>query len=237
MVDLTYPFDENAAKYPIFKSFEFQVTVNESFPNGVWIQSEEYSSTTHAGTHMDAPAHFVPAGTTIDQIKLDRFIGPAAVIDIAQRAAVDPDTEVTVGDLLAWEELAGRTLDGTIIFMRSGWGAKYRNATAYYGTPDNDVSKLRFPGFSPEAARWLVENRNIRGTGVDTLSLDRGISEDFWAHRMLLGNEIFILENVANLEKMPLYGATVYVMPMKIAGASGAPTRVVATYPDLIFNP
>ncbi|KAF8777845.1 Isatin hydrolase like protein [Argiope bruennichi] len=236
MVDLTHTVDETARHYPLFKDFELTVLENGTREERFWLQTEEHSSTTHAGTHMDAPSHFTPGGLNIDQIPIDQFIGPAAVIDITQRASLDPDTGATVNDLIHWENTTGKSLDGTIILIRSGWGSKYHNITAYAGTAERDITKMVFPGLEPEAAQWLVDNRKIKGIGVDTISFDKGTSLDFLSHQILLGHGIFGLENVANMELIPIYGATLHVMPMKMAKASGSPTRVVATFPDVIFS-
>ncbi|GFT37507.1 uncharacterized protein NPIL_513881 [Nephila pilipes] len=235
MVDMTYVFDENAHRYPLFRKFNMSVTVNGTTDAGIWIRSEEYVSSTHAGTHMDAPSHFIMNGINIDQIPISQFIAPAAVIDITEKVSLNPDSGATIDDLINWESITGHSLNGTIILFRSGWGQKYYNTTAYLGTSDNDVNKMIYPGIEPEAAQWLVDNRNIKGIGVDTLSFDKGTTIDFRSHLILLGRGIFGLENVANMEEIPIHGAMLYVLPMKIAGASGAPTRVIATFPEVIF--
>lgn len=194
------------------------------------------TTATHMGTHMDSPSHFVPGGLDVDRIALEDFIAPAAVINIASRAAEESEASVTVQDLKDWERMTGQSLDGTVVLMNSGWGAKWEDRTQFIGTTEEDSSKLRFPGFSGEAAQWLVDHRNIKGVGVDTLSIDVGTSRDFPSHIAILSKGLYALENVANVDKIPAYGALLYVFPMKISRASGAPTRVVATYPKVIFQ-
>ncbi|GFY59709.1 isatin hydrolase [Trichonephila inaurata madagascariensis] len=235
MVDLTYVYDERSHRYPIFRKFNFTVTVNGTTDAGIWIRSEEYTSSTHTGTHMDAPSHFIKDGINIDQIPITQFVAPAAVIDITEKASQNPDSEATIDDLTHWESITGHSLNGKILLFKSGWGSKYYNSTAYLGTSDDGVTNMVYPGISPEAAQWLVDNRNIKGVGVDTLSFDKGTSQDFGSHQILLGHGVFGLENVANMEEVPIHGAMLYVLPMKIAGASGAPTRVIATFPEVIF--
>lgn len=239
MIDLTYVFDETTPHHPMHKPYQMTLLHNQTFRDtAVWLQLEDMFSATHAGTHMDAPAHFKKGGITMEQIDITRFVAPAAVIDITERASQDPNAEVTVGDLLAWEATTGQTLNGSIVLMRSGWGKKWTNSTEFYGTPiHDDISELRFPGISPDAARWLIDNRNINGVGVDTLSFDRGQSDDFLSHVLLLGHGLFGLENVANMEELPIYGATLYVFPMKLGRASGAPTRIVASIPKVVYGP
>ncbi|GIY54251.1 uncharacterized protein CDAR_172091 [Caerostris darwini] len=197
---------------------------------------EDYSASVHLGTHMDAPAHFDPNGTAVDKIPIRHFVAPAAVIDITAKAELDPDCGATVEDLLHWERLTGQSLNQTIVLLKSGWGQKWNNMTAYIGSTEADINKMHFPGFSEESARWLVENRNVYGIGSETISFDRGAANTFPAHQIFLGHGIFGLENVANLDKIPIYGAKLYVMPMKIGKGSGAPTRVIAVFPNVIFS-
>ena len=95
-----------------------------------------------------------------------------------------------------------------------------------------DVTKLRFPGLSPLAAQWLVDHRRIRAIGIDTASIDHGPSTHFGAHVVLCTGNVPIFENVATLDALPEQGAFVIALPMKIAGGSGGPLRIVARLPD-----
>ncbi|KAF8777850.1 isatin hydrolase-like [Argiope bruennichi] len=238
MVDMSYRFDDTTLHFPGTKEFEIIVVRNGTMEeNGIWVQSEEYSSSTHVGTHMDAPAHFTKGGLTIDQIPVHRFIAPAAVIDITAKAQLDRDAEATVEDLLHWESITGQTLNETIVLLKTGWGKKWNNRTDFFGTPENDATKLHFPGLAPDAATWLVENRNIYGIGTETLSFEKGATRTYPVHQTLLGHGIYGLENVANVDKIPIYGAKLYVLPMKVGRASGAPTRIIATYPIILDPP
>ncbi|GFV53046.1 isatin hydrolase [Trichonephila clavipes] len=185
---------------------------------------------------MDAPAHFSKNGITIDQIPLSRLVAPAAVVDITAKANDDPDAEATVQDLQQWESTTGQSLNETILLLRSGWGKKWGDREAFFGTAGDDPTQLHHPGLAPDAARWLVENRNVFGIGVDTLSFDQGPSITKEVHQILLGHGLFGIENMANMEQLPIYGATLYVMPMKVGDASGAPTRVIATFPEVLFD-
>lgn len=185
---------------------------------------------------MDAPCHMAKGKWCIDEIPLDRLRGPAAVIDITDKAEADPDALVEVEDLELWEEIAGRSLDGTIVIMRSGWGKRWNDREAFMGTADNDTTKLHFPGISNKAAQWLVDNRKIYGLATEALSLDNGKSTDFMSHRILLGDNIYGVENLANVEEIPIVGAYLHVMPMKIGKGGGAPTRIFASYPKVIHK-
>ncbi|GFT37510.1 kynB [Nephila pilipes] len=236
MVDMTYTFDETTLNYPGMKKFDITTLVNGTTDQGFWLRYEEFSVGIHVGTHMDAPAHFSKNGITIHDIPVSRLIAPAAVIDITAKAELDPDAEATVEDLLRWESVTGQSLNETILLLRCGWGKKWGDQEAFFGTSDNDPNNLHFPGLAPDAARWMVENRNILGIGTETLSFDNGPSVNKDVHQILLGHGLFGIENIANMDKIPIYGATLYVMPMKIGDASGAPTRIVATFPEIMFD-
>ena len=95
----------------------------------------------------------------------------------------------------------------------------------------DDVANLHFPGFSKEAAEWLVRERDIDAIGVDTASIDHGPSRDFRVHRIINGADKPAFENVAHVGDLPASGATVIALPMKIGGGSGAPLRIIAVLP------
>ncbi len=167
----------------------------------------------HVGTHMDAPAHFAEGKWRSHEIPFERLAGEAVVIDITQKANNDADAMVEVSDLEAWEKQYGRIPDGAVVVMYSGWGEKYAdNPDKYFGVPNpKEAFKtaglsfgkiVHYPGFSGEAARWLVKNRNIHGVASDTVSLDRGQTPGLDAHLAFLGNNIWGLENVAHVHKL-----------------------------------
>ena len=182
---------------------------------------------------MDAPAHFAEGKWHVSDIPVKNLIGPAVVIDISAKASVDSDSELVLQDIVHWENQYGRIPDGAIIFMYSGWGAKWPNKVEYFGSANyNDTKTLHFPGFHPDAVNWLINNRIIVGLGVDTASIDHGQSVAYMGHRLAYSTNVYGLENVANLHLLPTAGATVYAMPMKIKSGSGAPCRIVAMLPD-----
>jgi len=182
----------------------------------------------HHGTHLDAPAHFAPKGGTAERLGAPSLIVPAAVIDLRERARKDADAAVTVDDLKAWEKAHGRLPKQCGVFLNSGWDAKAGDARAFLGQDDSKT--LHFPGFSKEAGEFLLQEREVAGLAVDTLSLDFGASKEFAVHKLWLGAGKWGLECVANLSKLPPAGATVFVGAPKVSGASGGPTRVLAVW-------
>jgi kynurenine formamidase len=141
---------------------------------------------------------------------------------------------VTTADIEAWEAEHGRTVDDLIVLLRTGFGRFWPDRVRYMGTDERGaeaVAKLHFPGLDPEAARWLVENRSIKAIGLDTPSIDYGQSTLFESHQVLFADNIPAFENVAGLDELPAEGFYVISLPMKIAGGSGGPLRIIALVP------
>jgi len=221
--DLTHTFTSKLPVFPAFKPVQirpkFSIAKDGFFAN-------EIAFDEHTGTHMDAPVHFVANTPTADRLPAERFVAPLAVVTIEARAAKDADAMVTVDDLLAWEKAHGRLPRGAFVAMRSGWDARIGNAARFLNKDAKGT--MHAPGFSEEAARFLVAERDIVGAGVDTLSLDKAEAQKFVAHLALLGGGKYGVELIANLGGVPPAGATIIVGAPKHEGASGGPARVYA---------
>ena len=232
VIDLTYNFDETTIYWPTAKPFVWEKESWGTSAGGYWYTAARYSASEHGGTHFDSPIHFGEGKATTDQIPLSQLIGPAVVIDIAPACAKDADYRLSADDINAWEKTHGRIPDGSIVLIHTGWGKFWPNKKSYLGsdTP-GDTAHLHFPGISREAAELLAKQRKIDGVGIDTASMDYGQSKDFIAHQVLNGANIYGLENIANLERVPAVGATLIALPMKIKGGTGGPARVIALLP------
>ncbi|MEV6632062.1 cyclase family protein [Actinoplanes sp. NPDC051470] len=216
--DLTHPY---TTSFPAFEPDEAprRETYATIEDDGYYMQ--EWRIIEHTGTHVDAPGHFIPGGRLSTELRLAELITPAVVVDIAARAAREPDTMVTVDDLQRYERRHGRIPDGAAVLMYSGWAAKAGDASAY---------RSHFPGFSVEACEWLLRRRRIRSLGVDTLSIDPAPSETFDVHLALLGADRYGLENLAHLDRMPPAGATIVVGLIPYEQGSGGQARIFATW-------
>jgi kynurenine formamidase len=181
---------------------------------------------------MDAPVHFAEGGQGLDQVPLRQLVAPGVVLDVGRLAATDPDYRLRVADLLAWEARNGPIPAGAIVLLRTGWSARWPDRRRYLGddTP-GDASHLHFPSYGEEAARLLVDRRRVGALGVDTASIDYGPSKDFLVHQVAAAAGVPGLENLASLEELPERGAWIVALPMKIAGGSGGPLRIVALLP------
>jgi kynurenine formamidase len=233
-VDLTHPFDGDAIYWPTAEGFELVEVADGVTDAGFYYAANRFSAAEHGGTHMDAPIHFHEGGASVEEVALERMIGPAAVVDVRDAVGSDADYRVTVDDLLAWEEVHGRIPAGALVLIRTGWERHWPDPERYLGTArrgQEAVSELHFPGLHPDAARWLVEERTVDAVGLDTPSIDHGPSTGFMAHRILYAAGVPGLENLARLGELPATGAYVVALPMKIAGGSGAPLRIVGVVP------
>lgn len=233
LVDLTWAFDEQTLYWPTSPtSFEIRQLAYGATPGGWFYASNSVCTPEHGGTHLDAPIHFAEGRRTADQIPLEQLLAPAVVLDVSAKAAANADYRLTAEDVRAWESQHGAIAAGTIVLLRTGWGARWPDRKRYFGddTP-GATDNLHFPSYGEDAARLLVEDRRVAALGVDTASIDYGQSSDFIVHRIANGANVPGFENVAHLERLPARGAFVIALPMKIAGGSGGPLRIVAAVP------
>jgi kynurenine formamidase len=234
-VDLTHDYAADTLYWPTADGFALEVEFKGVTPQGYFYAANRFRTSEHGGTHLDAPIHFARDRRTVDRIPLDQLIGAAAVVDVRSACAADPDHEVGVGELQAWEQRHGRIPDGAILLLNTGFAARWPDAVRYLGTAEKGpaaVAKLRFPGLAPAAARWLATERRLKAVGIDTASIDHGPSTHFGSHVILCGGNVPIFENLADLAGLPEQGTFVVALPMKIAGGSGGPLRIVARLPD-----
>jgi kynurenine formamidase len=235
-IDLTHDFSSETIYWPTSQPFRLDTVFRGMTDKGFFYAAYQFCAAEHGGTHIDAPVHFADGRNTLDQIPLEQLIGAGVTIDASKRAMADRDYQVGIEDFAAWESENGKIAQNAIVLLNTGYGQYWPDRMKYMGTdrlgPDA-VRELHFPGLHPEAARWLVENRKIRGIGLDTPSIDYGQSELFESHRILFDKNIPAFENVANLDKLPATGAIVFAMPMKIKGGSGGPLRIMALIPDI----
>lgn len=223
IVDLSHVFTVNVPTYDptAIPWREDYVTIAE---NGYYMQQWNFYE--HTGTHVDIPAHFVEGGDTVDNYAADLLVSPAIVIDIAAKAEADPDALLTVEDLQAWESANGEIPPGALVCMYSGWETRYNDVIAFRNAGEDGV--MHFPGFSGDAAAFLVEERDIHGIAVDTLSLDNGVSTTFDVHFTILSAGKYGIENIANLAQIKDRQAMVMVGVPRWEAGSGGPARVLA---------
>ncbi len=234
LVDLTHAFDESTVYWPTGEGFQLRQDAAGVTDKGYYYSANTFTAAEHGGTHIDAPIHFFQGRRTVDQISLEQLIAPAVLVDVREQCDANRDYQISVADLRAWEEKHGRQLVDVVVLLRTGYAKHWPDREQYLGTSaqgEEAVKDLHFPGLSPEAAKWLVEQRAPLLVGIDTASIDYGQSTHFQTHVTLFEHNVPALENVNITDVIPAVDFTLIALPIKIAGGSGGPTRVVAVVP------
>ncbi|MGH0003334.1 cyclase family protein [Pseudovibrio ascidiaceicola] len=193
-----------------------------------------FTCSEHTGTHFDAPIHWISGrdlpNNTVDSIPPEHFVGPVVVIDCSEGSAQDDDFELTPEIIAAWEAEHGCIPAESWVFMRTDWSK--RRGAAYLNMSDDGPHS---PGPTPEAVRFLIEERNIRGFGTETVGTDAGqgahYTPPYPAHFYLHGAGKYGLQCMCNLDQLPATGAMILCAPLKIKNGTGSPLRVLALVP------
>jgi arylformamidase len=217
IIDLTYDIKEGMLSFPSHWHIPVEVSIlgRHSLEHR---ETRKVVFSTHTGTHIDAPAHFIKNGKTLSDIPLEKLVGQAVLIDLSFAKVGD---EIGV-DILK-EKLKKYSDIKKIVFFFD-WG-QYWDHEKFY---DN------WPHFSKDAIKYLAK-LNIDFIGMDTPSPD--FYENGWKsksdspnHKILLAKEIVICEYMANLDKIEKDIFELYVLPIKLEGSDGAPARCIAVY-------
>ena len=186
----------------------------------------------HTGTHFDAPAHWITGrglpNAHTDTIPPQLLIAPACVIDCAPEVEANADFLLEPARIEAWEAEHGRIPAGSWVLMRTGWSRR-EDPGAFLNASETGP---HVPGPSVACMRFLVEQRDIRGWGVEAVGTDAGqafaFEPPFPAHNLLHGAGKFGLASVCQLDQLPPKGAVLITPPLKIENGSGSPLRVLA---------
>ncbi len=185
----------------------------------------------HTGTHFDAPNHWVTGKDRDDvaSVPAARLVAPAAVVDVSDRVAEDPDFVLEVEDVQAWEAAHGPLPAGGWLFVRTGWDARSSSQEDYLNADD---AGPHTPGLSVACARWVAQESQVIGLGVETVGTDAGAAAGFDpmfpCHTMMHGAGKYGLTQLQNLAELPPTGAVVVAGPLRIVSGSGSPARVLA---------
>lgn len=188
--------------------------------------SRTFSTQEHYGTHLDAPAHFAAGAWTVEQIPAERLVRPLVVLDVREHVKKDEDYAITADDISQWEHLHGPVPFGAVVLACTGWEERWAEPISFRNQRGDGLT--HYPGYSLEAAEFLVTSRGVVGLGIDTMSVDIGVTATYPVHLFTSKQSIYHLENVANLGTVPASGATIVVAPIKLENGSGGPVRLFA---------
>lgn len=212
------------------KLIDLSLTISESIPNFPgspkphfinWsnIKDDGYNLellflSSHTGTHIDAPYHFAKNGPKINQIPLDRLVGNGILIKLRK----DRNMSITKSDITSFEKNNEIIPDHSSVFFYTTWQKNLKN--------DNYFTEN--PGLDTSAAKYLT-SKKINLVGIDSPSIDLGKDESFSVHHIFSKNNILIVENLTNLNKIPSKEFTFTILPLKIKDATGSPVRAIAS--------
>jgi len=225
VIDLTHNLNDHSPNWEGTQQSPFQAKELGSIERDGYY-SRVFSTQEHYGTHLDAPAHFSKGMWTVDQIPAERLVRPLVVLEVRSKARNNPDYEVSVQDIADWESVHGEIPVGAVVMAYTGWDERWNSQKEFRNEESDHLT--HYPGFSLDAAKFLVKTRNVVGLGIDTMSVDIGATTTYPVHLFTSQQSVYHLENVANLGLVPPAGATVVVAPIKLEGGSGGPARVLA---------
>lgn len=205
--DLSHPVSQEMPVYPGTEAI--------SITNWCTIQKNGFSEKkislfTHSGTHLDAPAHIFSESSTLDLIPLNHFYGKAILLDFS----ISTKSTIELLDLKPHQQLIEKS---EFVILNTGWSKLWGKQEYFFG----------FPVLSPEAA-FFLSNSGLKGVGVDTISVDAVDSAGFPIHKILLRSNMIIIENLTNLNQIPVRSFALYCFPLKLKDADGSPVRAVA---------
>jgi len=224
LIDLTHSFGADTIVWPTEQDFRLVLQQAGETPGGYYYASNRLEMAEHGGTHIDAPIHFSKGGQTLDQVPIERLVGTGVRIDVTAQCARDRDYLVTIQDFEQWEAGHGRIPTRAIVLLDTGFARYWPSRLQYLGTElrgPEAVRALHFPGLHPEAAAWLVRERQVKAVGIDTASIDYGQSTKFETHVALLSQNVPVFESLADLRDLP---------DLEFGG-TGGPLRVIAVLP------
>ena len=210
VIDLTLTISEEIPTFP--------GSPQPNFINWETLEKDGYNLellflSSHTGTHIDAPYHFLKKGQKIHQIVTRRLVTEAILIKIRKGA----NQSITKDDIQKFEKKYGKIDDGSTVIFYTGWQKNLKKESYF----------LRNPGLAVSAAKYLA-SKKINLVGIDSPSIDLGINSKFSVHHILAKNGILIVENLSNLEKIHSEKFHLIVAPLKLKNATGSPVRAMA---------
>jgi arylformamidase len=223
VIDLSQPIAADIPVPPAFAPPELRTIASQV--QGSVSNVEQLTLILHEGTHVDAPYHFFSDLPTVDELPPDCLIGPAVVVDLTDRRG---DVAIEARDIKQWETAVGEAIrPGDTVLLHTGHSRHWQageSGRAYWANG--------WPHLARSAVEYLAA-KPIKAIGVETfdpdrVDLDDMASAEFLTHRTFLPRGILVIENLTCLDQIPAVRCQIIALPLKIAGASGSPVRVIA---------
>ncbi len=222
-VDLTHTFAPGIPRWEGFPSMEVEALY--TYEKGGFF-AELFTHVGQYGTHVDPPAHFHKGLRTLDAIPAEEFILPGCVIDVTSKVKKNPDYQLSVEDVKAWEKRNGRVPRGAFVINRSGWSSRWPDPERFLNRDAEGVKHT--PGWSLAALKLLFEERGVTAIGHESADTDAGATKVFACETYVLGTDHYQIELLANVGGLPEKGFIVFVGVPKPKHGSGFPARVIA---------
>ncbi len=221
IIHLSHIIHPQIPQWPNDPPVEFE-KVADVEPDGYYLR--RFSMGEHTATHMNAEKSFHSNSPGIDAYHAESLVVPAVVINIVDLAAHNPDYVLTYNDVVAWEDNFGSIPPGVVVLLYTGWQHKWENQ-------DKFMNQQHFPGFAGETTKFLLQERQIAGVGIDTHGVDGGQDMTFSTNKQVLSRQRIVLENLTNLDQLPPLGTTIAIGILRLQDGSGSPAAVMAFIP------
>ena len=228
-VDLTHAFSSAIPRWPGFPA-EQRKTIYTYEKDGFF--AELFTHVGQYGTHVDPPGHFHKGLRMVDEIPVTEMMLPLVVIDCSQKVAANPDYQLVLEDVKAWEEKHGRIPAGSFVAMRSDWHKRFADFESFYNKDEKGQS--HYPGWTIEALKFLFDERRVTAIGHEPIDADAAVAQKegfFSCESYALKTNRFQVELIANLDKVPEAGALLVCSWPKPKSGSGFPARLFAIVP------
>lgn len=223
-IELSHEFSPETPHWSGFSP----IGVEKIFDYADGFRVHKVTTVTQYGTHVDAPAHFVEGTRMLNEIRADELMMPLCVVDICDKAAADCDYEVKVEDITAWEAVYGKIPAGAFVALRTDWSKRedMDNMDA--------EGKKHYPGWSMEALKFLVEERNVGSVGHETSDTDSAVgaaTRGYICEYYILEQNRYQIELLKNLDKLPPIGAVIVCAFPRGVNLTGFTARCFAICP------
>ncbi len=218
IIDLTHTLSKDIPSWDKIADFNLSLVTDykDCVPPDLF-RIEKISASLSLGTHIDSPAHVIPGGRTVDKLKINELIVDCVVINVSKKT--NKNYEILPADIEEFENKHGKIKPKNFIIFFTGWSRHWKSPEKYH-------NEFFFPSVNISTAEILLK-KDVVGIGIDTFSCDTG-KKGFPVHNAVLGADKYLVENIANADKLPPVGSKIFILPTKLKNATEAPIRLVA---------